>query len=138
MPIVLDTDRVFSFVRSQMPLQRVEGMQAIGLERGGELVAGVVYEGYSGPNIWIHCAAVPGARWLNRDFLGVAFRYPFVQLHVERVTAYVEASNSACRRFVEHLGFGEEAVLTGAARDGADVLIYVMWRRTCRFLGDLR
>lgn len=138
MPIILDTERVFAFVRSQMPLQRVEGMQAIGLERGGALVAGVVYEGYSGPNIWMHCAAEPGARWLNRDFLGVCFRYPFEQLRVERVSLYVEASNLVCRRFVEHLGFGEEATLCGAARDGGDVLIYVMWRRTCRFLGDLR
>jgi hypothetical protein len=47
----------------------------------------------------------------------------------------VDASNTDARRFNEHLGFCEEARLIGAAADGGDVLLYVMWKAECRFLG---
>jgi hypothetical protein len=50
----------------------------------------------------------------------------------------VDASNLEARRFNEHLGFREEARLTGAAADGGDVVLYVLWKRDCRFIaGDL-
>lgn len=131
--LVFDPARVFAFVSERVALQPVGGMRAIGLERGGKLVAGVVYEGYTGHNIWMHVAAEPGSRWLTRDFLRAAFTYPFVQLGVDRVSGYVDASNAAARRFDEHLGFREEAVLKGAARDGGDVILYVMWKKDCRY-----
>ena len=47
----------------------------------------------------------------------------------------MDASNTDARRFNEHLGFREEARLMGAAADGGDVLLYVMWKEECRFLG---
>jgi len=131
--IVFDPARVFAFVSERVALQPVGSMRAIGLERGGKLVAGVVYEGYTGHNIWMHVAAEPGSHWLTRDFLRAAFTYPFVQLGVDRVSGYVDASNAAARRFDEHLGFREEAVLKGAARDGGDVILYVMWKKDCRY-----
>jgi RimJ/RimL family protein N-acetyltransferase len=46
----------------------------------------------------------------------------------------VEASNLPARRFDEHLGFQQEAVLQGAASDGGDVILYVMRRENCRYL----
>jgi RimJ/RimL family protein N-acetyltransferase len=117
-----------------MPLNVVAGMKGLGLERDGELVAGVVYEGYNGQNVWMHVAAVPGRRWLNKAYLRYCFEYPFVELGCRRVSGYVEARNLDARRFDEHLGFQQEAVLRGAASDGGDVILYVMWREDCRFL----
>lgn len=109
-------------------------MQGLGLEREGDLIAGVLYEGYTGHNIWMHVAAEPGKRWLNKEFLRSCFIYPFVQLGCDRVSGWVEGSNEDAKRFDEHLGFKQEAVLRGAARDGGDVILYVMWRDECRFL----
>jgi RimJ/RimL family protein N-acetyltransferase len=111
----------------------VAGMKGLGLERDGELVAGVLYEGFNHHNVWMHVAA-EGKHWLNRDFLRYCFYYPFVELGVSRVSGYVEASNLAARRFDEHLGFRQEAVLQGAASDGGDVILYVMRRDDCRYL----
>lgn len=130
---VFDALRVFSFVSEHVELLPTGGMQGIGLERDGELVAGVVYEGYNGRNVWMHVAGV-GGHWLNRSFLKAAFTYPFVQLGVDRVSGYVNASNAAARRFDEHLGFTQEAVLNGAAPDGGDAIIYVMWKKDCRYV----
>lgn len=131
--VVTGTARIHEFVNSIHPLLFVEGMQGIGLERDGKLIAGVVYEGYNPYNIFMHVAAIPGAHWLTRDYLRAVFRYPFIQLGVQRVTGWVEASNMAARKFDEHLGFREEARLQGAARDGGDVILYVMWAEECRY-----
>lgn len=135
--ITFDTDLVLPFVQAQVPLARSADMRAIGLERDGGLVAGVIYEGCSGHNIWGHVAAVPGARWLNRAYLTACFAYPFLQLGVQRITGYVEARNQRAREFDENLGFRQEATLRGAASDGGDVILYVMWRHECRFIRGL-
>ena len=133
--LVFDVDAVLPFVQGYLPgLKWTEGVRAIGLSRGGELVAGVIFEGFNCRNIWMHVAAVPGARWMTRKYLQACFLYPFNVAKVDRVSGYVDASNAAARRFNEHLGFEQEAVLTGAASDGGDVIFYVMWRADCRFL----
>ncbi len=130
-----DLYRVLAFVRRHLPgFCAADGMRAIGLRRRGELVAGVVYEGFNGRNIWMHVAAEPGGRWLTRGYLEACFRYPFLICGVDRVSGYVDASNTAARRFDEALGFKEEARLKGAAQDGGDVILYVMRRGECRYV----
>lgn len=128
-----DLDTVLPFVQRLLPgLARADDMRAIGLRRGGQLVAGVIYEGFNGRNLWMHVAAEPGARWLVRGYLRACFTYPFAVCGVDRVSGYVNESNAAARRFNEHLGFREEARLCGAAPDGGDVIIFVMWRQDCQ------
>lgn len=132
--LVLDSPRVFDFVNTLTPLTLSEGMVGVGLERDGLLVAGVMYEGVNDHNAWMHVAALPGSRWLTKAYLRFCFAYPFNLCGVSAVRGYVEASNLAARRFDEHLGFRQEAVLDGAARDGGDVLIYRMKRSECRYV----
>ena len=128
------TGEVFTFVNALTPLSVVAGMTAVGLEKNGALVAGVVYEGINRFNAWMHVAAKPGARWLTRRYLRACFGYPFITCGVERVRGYVSATNTAARKFDEHLGFEQEAVLRGAAADGSDVIIYVMPKARCRYV----
>lgn len=132
--IVGDVARVLAFVREHMPMSACQGMKGLGLEREGQLVAGTLYEGFNGTNVWMHIAAAPGGKWLNREFLRYCFEYPFNEMEVSRVSGYVSASNAAAIRFDEHLGFQREATLRGAAPDGGDVFIYVMRREDCRYL----
>lgn len=134
--LCLDFDRVLCFVREHMRMPVSEGMRAIGLERDGALVAGVLFEGFNGQNIWMHVAAEPGGRWMSRRFLGACFRYPFVGLGARRASIHVAEGNAASHRLGLHLGFTEEARLKGAAHDGGDLLLMVMWRDQCRFLGE--
>lgn len=132
--IISNPARVYDFVSQYLPVALTAGAKGIGLERDGELIAGVIYEGHSGTNLWMHVAAKPGARWATPEFLEAAFSYPFVQLGCDRVTGYVDASNTAARKFDEHLGFKKEAILKGAAHDGGDVILYVMWKKDCRYV----
>ena len=65
-----DLTRVLEFIRKHVPLALVDNMTALGLERDGELIAGVIYEGFNGHNVWMHCA-IPGR--LPREFLSACF-----------------------------------------------------------------
>jgi len=132
--IISNPARVYDFVNRHMPLAPVGGMKGIGLEKDGELIAGALYEGYNGHNVWAHLVGEPGRRWMNRQFLWYGFHYPFNEMGVKRISGYVDASNTDARRLNEHFGYQEEARLKGAAKDGGDVILYVMWRENCRFL----
>ena len=117
--IISDPARVWAYVHEQVPVPVVAGMKGLGLERDGELIAGVLYEGYNRVNVWMHVAAAPGRQWLNKEYLRYCFYYPFVELGCKRVSGYVEDSNEAAKRFDEHLGFTREAVCAGLLRTAA-------------------
>lgn len=133
-----DTLEVLMFVRERTGISLAEGMKALGLKRDGKLIAGVVFDGANGHNCWMHVAADQGGRWLNRKFLRACFEYAFVTLGLSRVSGYVSDSNLQAKRFDEHLGFKEESRLKGAAHDGGDVILYVMWRKDCRHVDTIQ
>lgn len=135
--IVHDSARVFAFVSGIMPINMVQGMTGIGLERDGVLIAGVLYEGFNGCNVWMHVAAVPGSKWMTRNYLRACFIYPFIVLGAKRVSGYVDANNEFANRLDVHLGFVREAVLSGASADGGDVNLYVMWKKDCRYVDPM-
>lgn len=129
-----DYERVFPFVQSLTAIKRVEGARAIGLAKDGEVIAGAIYEGYNGHNVWVHLAGSPGRKWMTRGFLYAGFAYPFLQLGCSRISGYVEAWNKDAIRLDEHFGYRREAVLHGAASDGGDVILYVMRREDCPYV----
>jgi RimJ/RimL family protein N-acetyltransferase len=132
---VYDVERVVAFMRTLMPgMHTSSDTVAIGLQRNERLVGGVLYEGINTHNCWMHVAGEPGSKWLTRNYLRAVFAYPFLICGLRRVSGYVDAQNHRARRFDEHLGFREEARLRGAAVDGGDVILYVLWRDECRFL----
>lgn len=104
----------------------------IGWAKNGELVAGVAYADWNGPNIVCHIAA-EGKRWATRYYLWAIFDYPFNQLNCKRITVCVGEGNSTSQLFVEHLGFRLEATLSAAHPTG-DLLVYVMWKEWCKWI----
>lgn len=110
------------------------GAQTIGLEEDGELIAGVLFTMYNGPSICMHVAAVPGKRWMTRDYLFRCFAYPFLQLECRRVTGLVREDNLVAQRFDEHLGFKREGVIRQGCDDGTNMLLYGMLKAECRYL----
>lgn len=106
----------------------------IGLEKNGELIAGVVYHRITSTNADMHVASVGGSNWANKDFLLAAFAYPFKQLGVRRVTGFVRADNHDAQRLDEHLGFVKEGVMREAGNDGGNVIVYGMLKEECRWI----
>lgn len=133
-----DMDAIMAFYKvHDRSIQRSEGMFGIGWRRRGKLAACIIFENQNAHNVWLHGAAEPGGHWLNRGLLRLPFAYAFKVLGVQRISCYVDANNAASVRFVQHLGFSPEARLSGAAKDGGDVVIYVMWRRDCRYVDQI-
>ena len=133
--VVFDDPQITRFIEVMVGVDSFGPGHSIGaVDPAGNPLGGFFYEGFNGVNCFAHVAGKPGGRWLSRDLLLHAVCYPFLQLGVKRVTGWVEASNTAARKLDEHLGFVEETRLKGAAKDGGDVIVYVLWKESCRFL----
>lgn len=113
-----DTLEVVKFMQRIMYMPISQDMTGIGLKKDGEMVAGVLYEGYNGRNVWMHCAAVPTKRWMTKQYLQACFNYPFNVLKVDRVSAHVEEKNLAAHKLDLHIGFKPECRIKGADSDG--------------------
>lgn len=128
-------ERVMRFVAERVGENQMFNYAAIGLERDGELIAGVLYEQHNGPNVMMHVASDGSRHWMTPAYMAACFRYPFLQLGVNRITGLVRADNADAQRFDEALGFVHEGTLREGAADGTDLLLYGMLRRDCRYLG---
>lgn len=110
-----------------------ETSQCIGLERDGDLVAGVLFEGYNGRSIRMHVASDGTRQWLTREFLAVAFAYPFLQLKVQKILGLVDSTNENAMAFDKALGFKVEHIIEGAGKTGS-LVILSMSEADCRWL----
>ncbi len=106
---------------------------SIGLEKGGELIAGVVYDGYNGRSICMHVASNGEKQWLSRGFLRECFEYPFLRLKVKRIIGLVDSTNLAAIRFDMALGFKLETEIPDAG-PVANLCILSMSPSRCRWL----
>lgn len=127
-----ENERVAHWCKERLPhfLGWGGGYLAIGYERSGELVGGVVFTLYSHPNIVMACVLEAP---LTRKFLRALFFYPFLQLKCERITLMIDDDNLKSIHLVEHVGFKKEGCMRGA-RVGGDVYIYGLIREECRWL----
>ena len=105
----------------------------LGMLTDGKLIAGCVFNFYTGSGICMNVAASEKG-WLNRAFLRAAFGYPFRQLNCRRVTGLVRTDNVDAQRFDEALGFKREGLLRQADDDGCDLIVYGMLKSECRWL----
>lgn len=110
---------------------------AIGLERSGQIIGGVVYDHYNVQSVVMNVAGE--GNWLTRKFLWFAFYYPFEQMKVKKIIGLVDSSNLKAIQFDEHLGFQLEHRIIDGGQYG-DQLIYTMTKPQCRWLsyGNLR
>jgi len=108
---------------------------ALGLEKDGELVAGIVIDGYvEHARGSMHCAGT-GKYWLNREFLFACFDYAFNFLGLKALINPVSASNEASLRFTKHIGFTEIARIPQAWDGKEDLVLFQLHRNDCRWLG---
>lgn len=95
---------------------------AIGYLRRGELVAGAVFNGYTGASILMHIAKVHGEP-MPVPFVLAFLDYAFNKARVRRITGLIDKRNHASRHFAEHLGARLEGVMRDALPDG-DLCVY--------------
>lgn len=104
---------------------------ALGLKKGDELVAGVIYENWNHQSIWCHIA-IEGR--MTPTFLAAIFDYPYNVAQAEKIIAPIGSDNEEMTTLIKHMGFTEE----GRIKDGrphGDIVFFTLLRDDCRFLG---
>ena len=128
-----DNQLVGPWVSKIVDTSLCDRMSSLGwLNSEGKLTAGVVYDHYTFASI---AATIAIEGTINRQFLRAIFDYPFNQLRVKKVVAYVAESNLRSIRFLKKAGFKREAVLKDIYEDG-DMYVYTMTREQCRWIGE--
>ena len=107
---------------------------ALGLEKDGELVAGIVIDGYT-PKARgsMHCAI--DRHGMSKEFLFSCFDYAFNFLDLKVLLNPVSAKNEASLRFTKHIGFTELCRIPQAWDGTEDLVLFQMQRSDCRWLG---
>ncbi len=106
---------------------------AMGLEQDGEIVAGIVFNGFNKHNATAHIAVSKPSR-MFLELLEHAAGYAFNQCGLKRLTGLVEMSNTKAMALDRHIGWEEEFVMRSAAADGGDLQVFVLWPDKCRWL----
>lgn len=133
MNLVANSLEIAQFVRNYTDcLIPMDGAAYIGLEKDGEVIAGVMYDHYTGASITATIAKAPDAI-LTREFMWAIFDYPFNQLGCNMIVAYVEEHNHKSVAFLRKAGFQHTAEVPGVYPDGA-MHIYTMTKAQCRWL----
>jgi RimJ/RimL family protein N-acetyltransferase len=108
-----------------------EGSQAIGLERDGQIIAGVIYENWNKASIVCHIA-IEGR--MTKGYLRAIFNYPFEVCKVKKIIVPVSSTHVKSLKLVTKMGFIEEARVKDATPDG-DIIFLTLAKENCRFLG---
>lgn len=108
--------------------------KAIGHERDGELAAVVVYNNFTGSTCTLSLASDGSRNWFTREFGIRTMAYPFIQLKLRHINAFVSECNDDSMRFSRHWGWVEEGRMRQAGRFGEDVIVFGMLRHECRWL----
>ena len=129
-----DKERVGAWVAARVEQTASWGsFYAMGAERNGELIAGIVFNNYNGANATAHiCIEKPGKYLL--ELLTHAFRYAFTFCKLERLTGLVPSDMPKVLAFDLRLGFEQEFVMRRAAPGGQDMHVLVMWREHCPWI----
>ena len=106
-------------------------VQTIGIVRNDQIAAVIGYYNFTKRNCFI--AVAGDGFWLTRSVIRVAFRYPFVQMNHERVTALCNERNAKSIKLMTGLGFSNEGQFRNYYHN-ADALAFGMLKNECRYL----
>lgn len=133
--ILREKERIGAWVAGMVEQSAPWGaFYAIGAERDGRIVAGVVINNMNQANATVHIAAEKYAGKALVAVLVAASGYCFVQCRLRRITGFVPMSMPDVIAFDRHLGFKDEFVMRDAAPDGGDMMVLVMRPEDCRWL----
>jgi len=121
--MIVSDERAARFVSDALGVGFCPPYTAMGVERGGELVGGVVFNCFEAADLHI---SVAGTGW-TRGFLQAVGHYVYTTLGYERMTVVTEGEDVARLaerlggrvegRLRSHFGPGRDAIVVGILRD---------------------
>jgi RimJ/RimL family protein N-acetyltransferase len=114
-------------------ISKSDDFNAIGrINAEGKLMGVVVYNGFNGMCCSMHNAG--DGNWISREFLKVAFHYPFVECDLNHIIVTVAGDNARALKLDKHLGFRVLFRIPHGWAKGVDTVILGMARHECRWI----
>ena len=123
---------LWEFLRDRIGIPYSTDLICIGRVKANQLIAVVGYNNFTGTACHMHMAG-DDSRWMSKEFLHEAFRYPFQTLDLTMVFGVVPSGNIRALGIDRKLGFRELIYIPGAHPDGG-IHILQMTRDECRWL----
>jgi RimJ/RimL family protein N-acetyltransferase len=124
--------------RFKQPKDYFDPCRAIGIIEDGKIIAGVIYNNQKKslgiPYMLEMTVASVDKRWATRHNLKALFRYPFIQLGLERVNTQCDSTDEGLIMFNKRLGFKEEGRHRRAFPTGSDAISFGMLKEECKWL----
>lgn len=123
--MIVTDDRVARFVAEMCDVIISPPFTCMGIERDGEIAAGVVFSSFTGNDVAVTVAGKPGS--FNRTFLHAVGDYVFRQMgclrlsittgqeHVCEIATRLGAEVEGCKR--NHFGVGKHATVLGILKE---------------------
>lgn len=115
--MIVTDERVARFISERLGQSFTPPYTVAGIERDGEIIAGVLFNGFQGADIDVTAA---GKGW-TRAFFRSVYEYVFTQLNCERMTFTTQHEYVA--RLGEKLGGRREGLLRSHFGHGVDGII---------------
>lgn len=115
--MIVTDERVPAFVSALVGKSFVPPFTAMGIERDGEVIGGIVFNVFEGADLHVTVAG----RGFNRGFLADVGAYVFQQLGCERMTVLTEQPRIV--RIAERLGGQLEGLLRNHFGPGRDAFL---------------
>lgn len=125
--MIVTDERVAAFVSDQLGFAVCPPFTALGIERDGEIVGGVIFHCFEGAAVHL---TVAGKGWTPAFFRAVG-RYAYQQLGCERITMTTERPDVAA--YAERLGGKVEGALRSQFGPGRDATIIGILKAEYRF-----
>lgn len=106
---------------------------AIGIERNGRLIGGVVFDGFaSETRCSLHAVGIE-KNWCTKALLKSVFDYAFNFAKCKVIINTVSSSNEKSIKFTEHIGFTKMCTIKNGAPDG-DLVVLALNKEDCKWL----
>ncbi len=128
--MIVSDERVARFVSERIGFGLFPPFTAMGIERGGEIVAGVLFNCFEGKDLHV---TIAGHGW-TKDFCIEVGRYVYDVLGYERMTIQTESPQIV--DFVERLGGQIEGLKRNHFGEGRDAFICGILKSEYRFRGQ--
>ena len=128
-----DDARIGAWVGARLDMDNWGDFRAFGVEKDGELIAGVIFNHYRLPSISMAVAA-EGKYWMSRDLLKHVFTYAFDICKCHRIDSLARADAASVLEFDRKIGFVQEGVVRRGEMDGSDLILLGMLREECKYI----
>lgn len=127
--MIVTGENVATYVAGKMGTQFYPPYTTIGVEKDGSVVAGIVFNGWTGPDVQLSIAAEPGA--ISRRFLSRVGSYITNELGCIRATC--ETEQPAVVKMVERMGGKVEGIKRNHFGEGRDATLVGVLKEDWKF-----